>query len=208
MIKFLKTHLVGCAREKSSQVSNNLVQFIFNIHLHTQEWALEKEDLKEIIHYKTDNNSLFSKTALNWASANNDRVLALDLLKLENKAHSTEKEGLACLQKNLSRAVMLPWIIESFSKFYQEPCHKRWLVAVCTVLIDLLLLSYTPFMYDVYSDISLTVSYYGFACGNKTFEVSEMIQCPGNPSSTFPAMREQCWFTRRVLIIAVMTHRT
>ena len=126
MITFLKTHLIGCVREKNLEVFNDLVLYISNSHLHAQEWTLDKEDLKVIIHHKTnDVNSLFYKTALNWANENNDRVMTLELLKLEQKAHSSEKEGLACLRNNLSRDVMLPWIIESYRKFYQETVYKQ-----------------------------------------------------------------------------------
>jgi hypothetical protein len=64
MITFLKTHLIGCVREKNLEVFNDLVLFISNSHLHAQEWTLDKEDLKVIIHHKTnDVNSLFYKTA-------------------------------------------------------------------------------------------------------------------------------------------------
>ncbi len=181
MITFLKTHLIGCVREKNLEVFNDLVLYISNSHLHAQEWTLDKEDLKVIIHYKTnDVNSLFYKTALNWANENNDRVMTLELLKLEQKAHSSEKEGLACLRNNLSRDVMLPWIIESYRKFYQETVYTRWCRVFFTVVIELLLLSYVPFMYDIYSDIVLAVSYHRIAYSNKTFDESELSNCSGN----------------------------
>jgi hypothetical protein len=154
---------------------------ILVLHIYTKEWALEKEDLKEIIHYKTnDVNSLFSKTALNWANENNDSVMTLDLLMLEKEAHSSEKEGLACIRDNLSKDAMLPRIVESYHNLYVETIYKRRCRAFFIVLIDLLLLSYMPFMYDMYSDITLADTFYGFVYNNKTFDVSEMIQCPGN----------------------------
>jgi len=106
--------------------------------------------------------------------------MTLELLKLEQKAHSSEKEGLACLRNNLSRDVMLPGIIESYRKFYQETAYKRWCRVFFTVVIELLLLSYVPFMYDIYSDIVLAVSYHRIAYSNKTFDESELSNCSGN----------------------------
>jgi hypothetical protein len=173
---FLKTHLIGSVKERNSRVFYSLVQFIFNSQLHSQDGAMDEDDLKEIIHYKAGHHF---KTALNWANENNDRFMAFELLKLEHKAHSSEKEGLECLHNNLSRFVMLPWIIDSFRKFYKEPSHKKWLRAFFNVVIELLLL-YLPFIFDMYSDIILAVSYHRIAYVNKTFDESELLECSSN----------------------------
>jgi hypothetical protein len=176
IMKFFKTHLIVCAKERNFRAFKILV-----LHIYTKEWALEKEDLKQIIHYKTnDINSLFSKTALNWANENNDSVMTLDLLMLEKEAHSSEKEGLACIRDNLTRDAMLPLITETYRNLYDEPKNKRLCRVFFKVVFELLLLSYMLFMFDIYSDINLTVSYYGFGYGNKTFDASEMTQCPGS----------------------------
>jgi len=179
MKTFLKTHLIGSAREKNLQMFNKLIQFLSTDQLRITDWTFDTEDIKEIIHYKTfEVNSLFSKTALNVANENNERFMALELLKLEQTVHSSEMEGQTCLHENLSRVAMLTWIIESFSKFYVESASKRWFRAFITVFMELVLLSYVPFMYDMYSDISLAGSYYQFAY--VSFNDSEVIECSDN----------------------------
>ncbi len=183
---FLKTHLIGCAKELNSQLFKELTQFLFVSHhnLTRDTFTLSQIDLGKILHYRTEKaGSVFCKTALNWANENNDRFMALELLKLEEDVHDSEVKGLECLRNNLSSDALLPWIIESYSKFYEQSPASRWSEAVCTVFIELILLSYVPFMYDLYSDISLAISYYGFAYVNETFDDNELVTCLGSQVS-------------------------
>jgi hypothetical protein len=121
--------------------------------------------------------AVFCKTALNWANENNDRFMALELLKLERGIHPTEVEGLECLRAHLSSDALLPWIIESYGKFYDQPGTVRWCEAFLTVFTALVLLSYLPFIIDIYSDANLVLSYGRFAFGSEHLNLSELLSC-------------------------------
>jgi hypothetical protein len=119
---FIQTHLIGCAKEKNTQMFGLLMQIICSKQdshtgLTTPHYGLDK-----IIHFRTDVNadSIFIKTALNWAIENNDKYMVVDLLKLEHDFHQTEEDGLECLRDNLSSHELLPWIFETYSKFYNK----------------------------------------------------------------------------------------
>ena len=83
--------------------------------------------------------------------------------------HNSKMEGLECLRENLTSDTLLPWMIENFQGFYATG-RTQWKRAVFTVLVQLLLLSYLPLIYDVYSDIVLANQYLNY--GKFSKEVS------------------------------------
>ena len=81
----------------------------------------------------------------------------------------SKMKGLECLRENLTSDTLLPWMIENFQGFYATG-RTQWKRAVFTVLVQLLLLSYLPLIYDVYSDIVLANQYLNY--GKFSKEVS------------------------------------
>ena len=175
----MKTHLTACAKEMQAQIFKELTQVLFtSSHASAGGVVLTEIQLAKILHFKTPGDSpVFCKTALNWANENNDRFMALELLKLERGIHETEVEGLECLRTNLSSDSLLPWIIESYSKFYDQPGLSRWCEAFWTVLTELVIFSYLPFIIDLYSDVNLALNYGRFAYVNETFNISDLLTC-------------------------------
>jgi hypothetical protein len=162
----------------NAQIFKELTQVLFTSSYSSVR--LSAQDLAQILHFTTRHHrdsAVFSKTALNWANENNDRFMALELLKLERGIHASEVEGLECLRAHLSRDALLPWIIESYGKFYDQPAASRRCEAFVTVFTVLVILSYLPFVVDLYSDVNLVFSYYAFAFENETLNFSELLTC-------------------------------
>ena len=178
--KFLRTHLVGGSKEKERD-------FVQEVLLTLQvprvvQLNIAKDELDKIIHYKKkdDTSTVFCKTALSWANENNDRTTCLDLLRLEKQVHDTENdsmvEGLRCLKSQLSSDSLLPWIIETYQDFY-SPGPGRWIMAMASVLCELVFVSYIPYLYDMYSDIYLAVQYHKIGQENSRFNESQLWYC-------------------------------
>jgi hypothetical protein len=173
-IRFLQTHLTGCAKEKHLPLFRHLMQIIFNVAYTEAGFMLSRQESNDIIHFKTNNkDSIFNQTALNWANENSDEYMALELLKVEHDFHVDKKSGLQCLKKNLSRTALLPWMVQTYKNFY---CQSQKLHAIWTVIAQLILLSYIPFILDVYLDINL-IKLYSQAYLNETFDISELWLC-------------------------------
>jgi hypothetical protein len=165
-LKFLQTHLTGCAKEKHSLLFRELMLIIANVA------QTEMNVLEKIIHYKiNDADSIFNKTALSWANENIDQFMALELVKREHDVHKNdEKEGLKCLKNNLKNTALLPWITKTFINFFEDTQYCK---AIATVLFQLL--SYLFFILDIYFDINLAFSYHQFS--HETFNMSELWMC-------------------------------
>ena len=68
----------------------------------------------------------FTKTALEWAVENNDRLCTTEILHQEFECHRASKfAGLSCLRRQLTGDELLMWTIETFTMFYDVPC---WLL--------------------------------------------------------------------------------
>ena len=180
VLRFLKTHLVGGAKEKERDFLQEVllalqVPRVVKIHI-------TREELDKIIHYtkKDTNSSVFCKTALSWANENNDRTTCLDLLRLEKQVHDGKddslKEGLRSLKSQLHSDSLLPWIIETYQDFY-NPGPGRWIMAIASVLCELVFVSYIPYLYDMYSDIYLAVQYHKISQENSRFNESQLWYC-------------------------------
>jgi hypothetical protein len=130
--------------------------------------------LGNIIHFKpnADPNSILSKSALTWAIENSDQYMVMGLLKLEHESHKNEKEGLECLQDNLRNHSLLPWIFETYRNFYPKT-HCR--SSFRTVFVELFLLTHLPFFVDIYSDITLAISFEKYSREN--FSVTQLWSC-------------------------------
>ena len=223
LVEFFKTHLAGGSCDKN-QI---FLQELFLL-LQSPESGLTREDLDSIIHYKCDEypESIFRKTALSWANENDDRITSLELLKLERNVHdcidSPENicliKGLQCLKNNLSSDKLLPWIIETYQGFYKRPAHLRWGFAIMTVICELLILSYIPYMYDLYSDIDLAKNYQRIGDENSTFDESELWVCGDQHLDGFCAIDFQetakirksfniaFWITTTAIIVSTFSY--
>jgi hypothetical protein len=163
-LKFLQTHLIGCTKEKNNKMFGELTKII----------SSKIDSLDNIVHFKPDagQNSIFSKTALTWAIENSDQYMVMGLLKLEHECHKNEKEGLGCLQDNLRNHSLLPWIFETYRNFYPKThCQSSFR----TVFVELFLLTHLPFFVDIYSDITLAISYEKYSREN--FSVTQLWSC-------------------------------
>ena len=81
VICFLKTHLSGCSKEMHKDLFVEIYHFLTegSTNGDNKISAPNEAELNHIIHYKSKckPGTTFSKTALNWANENNDRVVAL-----------------------------------------------------------------------------------------------------------------------------------
>ena len=70
---------------------------------------------------KNHEDETFTKTALEWAVENNDRLCTTEILHQEFECHRASKfAGLSCLRRQLTGDELLMWTIETFSMFYDR----------------------------------------------------------------------------------------
>jgi hypothetical protein len=157
-IKFLQTHLIGCAKEKNTWLFGEILQIISRKPYSQIGLTITQHRLDKIIHFKTDvdNHSVLGKTAQTWAIENNDQCMTMQLLKPEHEFHDTKQEGLECLRENLDSHTQLPWVFETYSKFYDKTQYWQ---SLKIVPIELVLLSYLPYFMDIYSGTTLANIY-------------------------------------------------
>jgi hypothetical protein len=98
--------------------------------------------------------------------------MAMDLLLLEYDCHKNEKDGLKCLRDNLNSHELLPWIFETYKRFYSKTHYKS---ALRMVIVELVIMSYLPYFLDIYFDITLANSYRKYSSTN--FNVSHLWSC-------------------------------
>ena len=179
LVNFMKTHLSGCAKEMYMDLLNEFLKFLYEGI--NGVGAPTPDELHHIIHYQSNCSagSLFSKTALNWANENNDKVISLELLKLEKKVHHEQRCGLECLKDNLSSDTLLPWIIETYKNLYEQSRKFVKCQAFMIVCLELVLFSYMPFIYDYYSDVTLAMTYKGIADANESMRENVLWSCDG-----------------------------
>ena len=174
----LRTHLVGSAKEKERGFLQEIL-LVLQAPLILQ-FRLTDHNIDTIIHFRKldGTSSVFSKTALSWANENNDRSTSLELLRLELKVHESggQREGLSCLKQHLTSDSLLPWIIETYQDFF-PPAPGRWVLASFSVLSELVLVSYLPYLYDFYSDLDLAVQYKRIGEENSSYSNSQLWTC-------------------------------
>jgi hypothetical protein len=138
-------------------------------------FKIQPAELDKIIHFKSEADP-FDKTALAWASENRDHIMASELLQLELKFHKTKKKVLKCVHENphsLAPA-LTPWVLEIYSKFNED--ISNW-CSLIQVFVQQFLLSIIPYLYDIYSDIKLAISYDKYSSEN--FILAELCSCDG-----------------------------
>ena len=184
MISFLETHLVACCKEMNLDFFRDLYHFL-NEGTHTTP-PPDLAELSHIVHYRPMRNdgSTFSKTALNWANENNDKSIALELLKLEKHLHHDRNCGLECLKETLSSDTLLPWILETYKSFY-SPGNYQIFSGILGVFFELVMFSYLPFLYDYYSDVTLAFDYYAIAHANDSMNQELLWTCSSTVESTY-----------------------
>ena len=148
--EFVCVHLVAATR----QVRPDIVRMLF-------QQLTNAKKLHEVLLFCDPRNSdeTLTKTALEWAVENDDRLCTTEILHQEYECHKNSKsEGLNCLRNQLTGDELLTWTIETYTKFY----NKTWAQKVLIPIFGLLPLfaSIATFVYDYYSDMELTMEYY------------------------------------------------
>ena len=151
--QFLCTHLVAATRE----VRPDVVRLLF-------QQITDRPRLHHILLYKDagSDDETYTKTALEWAVENNDRLCTTEILHQEYECHRHDRRaGLNCLRRQLTGDELLIWTIETFTMFYE----KTWAQSVMIPLMGLipLFFSISTFVYDYYSDFELSYEYYNSA---------------------------------------------
>jgi hypothetical protein len=180
-LTFIGTHLIGCTKEKNHEIFREL-EVITTKFKQLTKYNMSPDEFSSIIHFKTkqkkekkDQGSIFSKTALTWAMDNNDRYLLARLLKLEQDIHKSKKEGLDCLMNNLRNHENLPKILETYKSSYNG---MQYCKALRTVVVGDVLLSFIPYIMDIYLDMTLAISYLNYS--SESFNVKELWSCGEN----------------------------
>ncbi len=155
----------------------------------------------------------FTKTGLEWAVQNDDRsvwnkhsytfILSVfqlfvncfsrhvvnEFLQQEKECHPDKKRGLECLQSQVRGGdEILKWTIETFSLFYGMTFFQRRIKPLLCLIP--LLFSFFMFVFDVSSDVQLTLAYYqkGFKGTNADPEddlkISQETEGTGNSTTT------------------------
>ena len=170
--KFLCMHLTAATRE----VRPDLVRILFNHVTNPQE-------LHSILLFKdeTNDDETYTKTALEWAVENNDRLCTTEILHQEYECHQNDrKAGLNCLRMQLTGDELLEWTIETFTMFYS----KTWAQSVVFPLLGLipLIFSISTFVFDYYSDFELSYEYYINAFTNALPFANETLKNTSEPT--------------------------
>lgn len=148
--EFLRSHLLGATRE----VRPDIVRLLFH-------QVKDVKKLHKILLYCDKNNEddTFTKTALEWAVENDDRLCTTEILHQEFKCHQNDKKaGLNCLRRQLRGDELLVWTIETFTMFYDRTFAQRTVIPIFGIFP--LLLSIFTFVFDYYSDLELIFEYY------------------------------------------------
>ena len=148
--EFVCIHLVSATRVVRPDIVRLLFQQIHNrAKLHKILLFCDPASADETL----------TKTALEWAVENNDRLCTTEILHQEFECHKTSKsEGLNCLRQQLTGDELLTWTIETFTTFYDKTWAQKSLIPLFGLFP--LLMSIATFVYDYYSDIELTLEYY------------------------------------------------
>ncbi len=110
-------HLIASAREVRPDVVRLLFQHVG-----------DREQLHRVLLFcdKTHEDETFTKTALEWAVENNDRLCTTEILHQEFECHRSSKvAGLSCLRRQLTGDELLMWTIETFTMFYEKTFAQR-----------------------------------------------------------------------------------
>uniref|UniRef100_A0A0K2TNQ1 Putative LOC100882592 [Megachile rotundata] n=1 Tax=Lepeophtheirus salmonis TaxID=72036 RepID=A0A0K2TNQ1_LEPSM len=160
---FLCCHLIAAARDLRSDVIRMIFQNIEDIDM-----------LHSLLIFK-DTSSVddtFTKTPLQWAVENSDRLCTTEILHQEYQCHKLSKEmGLRCLRNQLKGDELLTWTIETFTVFYDRTVAQKCvfpLMALVPVFFSIF-----NFTYDYYSDISLTLQYFSDSSFRNSFLVDD-----------------------------------
>ena len=190
IIEFTRSHLSAACMEKNMDLFNEIIVF-----LDEGTTSAKKPDIHEldhIIHYTVENHHIFSKTALNYANQNDDRVLGLELLQLEKQVHQDKNKGLYCIKETLDSGPLLSWIIQTYKDFFPDKNKLKTIGIAVWTLIKVGLLSFLPLLVDLISDINLASDYARFGFSNETVDNEEIIwNCTSSVSSA--ALDSSCF---------------
>lgn len=143
--EFLTSHLIAATKE----VRPDIVRLLFlNIH--------DVSLLHKVLLYcdKSNEDETFTKTALEWAVENNDRLCTTEILHQEFECHRASKvAGLACLRRQLTGDELLMWTIETFTMFYDKTFAQKNVIPMMGLVP--LFLSISSFVYDYYSGAAI-----------------------------------------------------
>jgi len=220
IIEFTRSHLSAACREKNMDLFNAIIAFLNEGTTSTKKPDIH--DLDRIIHYTVKNHHIFSKTALNYANQNDDRVIGLELLQLEKQVHQDKNKGLYCIKETLDSGPLLSWIIQTYKDFFPDKNKLKTIGIAVWTFIKVGLLSFLPLLFDLISDINLASDYARFGFSNETVANEEIIwNCTSSVSSS--ALDSSCfknnsylkidelytsayWTTWTILLVTLLLH--
>jgi len=190
IIKFTRSHLSAACREKNMDLCKEIIAFLNEGTTSTQNPDIH--ELDHIIHYTVENHHIFSKTALNYANQNNDRILGLELLQLEKQVHQDKNKGLSCIMETLDSGPLLSLIIQTYKDFFPDKTKLKTIGIAVWTFIKVGLFSFLPLLFDLYSDINLASDYRVIARFGFIFQiVTNETNCTSYVSSSAPS---SCYF--------------
>ena len=190
IIEFTRSHLSAACREKNMDLCKEIIAFLNEGTTSTQKPDIH--ELDHIIHYTVENHHIFSKTALNYANQNNDRILGLELLQLEKQVHQDKNKGLSCIMETLDSGPLLSLIIQTYKDFFPDKNKLKTIGIAVWTFIKVGLFSFLPLLFDLYSDINLASDYRVIARFGFIFQiVNNETNCTSYVSSSAPS---SCYF--------------
>ena len=170
----LKQHFFVCAKEMYVEPFNEVLRF-----LNEGDIDIPKDTLSFMIHsHKAGNpepeleyRELYASTALNWTNKNNNAMMAFELLKLEEEAHTDKLEAFQCLKENLDNVELLPWIVDTHNHF-----HPDFSCLAGIEVVFIIIFMYMSLVYDYYSDVSLIFDYENIANANASV-IQTLLAC-------------------------------
>lgn len=170
---FLTLHILAATRE----VRPDIVRLLF-------QQVEGSRRLHKILLFcdKGHDDETFTKTALEWAVENDDRLCTTEILHQEYECHKESKrEGLNCLRRQLTGDELLTWTIETFSMFYERTFAQTTIIPFLG--LTPLFLSIFTFVFDYYSDIELTAEYYRQSTFNQPDDYVKLPKCLSNQTA-------------------------
>ena len=212
IIEFTRSHLSAACMEKNMDLCKEIIAFLNEGTTSTQKPDID--ELDHIIHYTVENHHIFSKTALNYANQNNDRILGLELLQLEKQVHQDKNKGLSCIMETLDSGPLLSLIIQTYKDFFPDKTKLKTIGIAVWTFIKVGLFSFLPILFDLYSDINLARDYRRFNLSieivtNETNCTSSVSSSALKPSSCYYNSNLHWyayWITWTVLSVTLLLH--
>ena len=107
---------------------------------------------------KNHKNDALRKTPIEWALSNKDKNIITLIMQKEHKIHEDKKdEGLRCLKSQLTHDEDLKSIIRQFTDMYKKTRGEKFMTGLLAIIP--VLISFATYLYDVFSDSTLSSDY-------------------------------------------------